>query len=173
MLEKISIMLRLVAPKKGDSQKDIDSYKKLSGEAGELITQGYLDLWKTRYFCIEQEYVIKPEWLNDGTRPDFIAFTSDPTEVILIDAKNHIPKDNKFFIGNKRLNEYQNLISKLSTDGRKAYLLFIMPIGGNSINYFYCYTLQDFLSGQDSNDRSGKEVTLSDPINAYDMPNEE
>lgn len=162
-------MLRLVASQKGDTKKYKDDHKQLSGEVGELITQGYLDLWKTRYFCIEQEYETNPEWLNDGTRPDFIAFTSDPSELILIDAKNHTPKNDKFFIDNKRLNEYQNLLSKLSTDGRKAHLLFIMPIGGNSINYFYCYTLQDFLSGQDSDDGCGKEVTLSNPINAYDM----
>ncbi|HCR1907100.1 TPA: hypothetical protein ACGPMP_003344 [Enterobacter roggenkampii] len=173
MLDKISLMLRLLSPDYDSTDEYQEQYKELTGLTGELITMGYLDLWGAKYFHIEQKYGNKPLWLKKGKRPDFVAFTTDPDETILIDAKFHAPKEGKFRIEIKDLLEYEELVSNLSSNGRKVGFLFIMPIGGCSINNFYCYTLDDFTSGTTSDDGKFKLVDVTEPLNAYDLQGSE
>lgn len=162
-------MLRMLSPNYDSTDEYWDKYKELTGLTGELITMGYLDLWGTKYLHIEQKYGTKPLWLQQGKRPDFIAFTTDPTEIILIDAKLHAPVAGKFRIKKKELQEYEELVNNLSTDGRKASLLFIIPVGGCNIKNFYCYTLEDFTSGKTSDDGEFITVDVTEPLNACSL----
>lgn len=169
MLDKTTLMLRLASPTKESTVEYKNEYKELCGIAGEIITRNFLDLWNTQYFHIEQSWGTKPVWLSNGKRPDFIAFTSDPSELILIDAKFHTPYKNKFRQSKSDLNQYKQLVDDLASNGRTVNLIFIMPIGGVAINSFYCYTLEDFLSGSDSEDGNSKLVELSQPFNALEI----
>lgn len=169
MIDKTSLMLRLAAPKRDSSDAYVSEYKELAGITGELITRKFLDHWNTQYFHIEQNNGSKPQWLANGKRPDFVAFTSDPTELVLIDAKFHIPDKNKFSISNSDLKEYTELVNKLSENGRTVNLIFTFPVGGNSINSFYCYTLDEFLGGDNSEDGCSKVVSLTNPLNALKL----
>lgn len=169
MLEKISLMLKMFSPNHDSTDEQWEKYKQLAGKTGELITMSYLDFWGTQYFHIEQNCGTKPQWLRQGKRPDFVAFTNDPAEMILIDAKFHTQNKGKFQIKIDELTEYNNLVQSLSTNGRNANLIFIIPVGGCNINYFYCYTLDDFLSGQISSDGIFRTVDVTGPLDACNL----
>lgn len=151
MVDKRSLVAKLNLSDTTASEEKKKEYRIEAGKAGEDLTQSYLDKWGTIYFRIEQETKKLPVWVESigSKRPDFIAFTSTPSEIIVIDSKLHNTNKESFLLESDEIIKYEKLIIKLNEIGFIPYHMFIFPIGGMAPNKFFCLTLDDFSNGEE------------------------
>lgn len=149
MIDKKSLLAKLNLLESNVSSEDKNRYKIEAGRAGEDLTQGFLDKWGTIYFKIEQEIDTLPAWLKSiiSKRPDFIAFTATPSEIITIDAKLHNVNGDFFLLEDDEIKKYEHMMAKFNSMGITHHHLFIFPIGGMASDKFFCLTLNDFSNG--------------------------
>ncbi|EMF04572.1 hypothetical protein [Serratia marcescens] len=148
MVDKISLLLKLTPPGWNDTKEQQDKYLVKLGEEGERLTREILNDWGTIYFSIEQNKGTKPKWISSiaGKRPDFIAFTHEENQIVLIESKFYKNQNSYFYLKKEEVEKCKNLVNHLAENGITVEFLFIFPIGGMAGHNFFAYSLDEVSS---------------------------
>lgn len=145
MADRLSLITRLFTPTRESTEQEKSEYNQAATEDGERLTRGILDKWKAIYFYIEQGEYTMPSWLKNitGKRPDFVAFTGEANEIILIDAKFRHLGHPDFIVEKDEIEKFERTLNALHNNSIIAHLVFIFPLGGMSEDAFFIHTFED------------------------------